>query len=56
MTQKQLLEIAANEEAMDILKEIACIQSNMCHKTIYEQRTATSRMKELAKEIQQLIG
>lgn len=51
MTQKQILAIAASAEAMDILKEIAEIQRNMCHKTIYEQKTAKAKMKRLAKEL-----
>lgn len=51
MTQKQILAIAADEEAMDILKEIAFIQSNMCFKTIYEQKDAKTEMKQLAKEL-----
>lgn len=55
MTQKQVLEIAANEDAMDILKEIAIIQRNMCHKTVYEQKSAKARMKKLAKELLETI-
>lgn len=55
MSQKQILELAANDEAMEILKEIAYIQSNMCHKTIYEQKTATRKMRQLAKELLELI-
>ena len=50
MTQKQILAITADEEAMDILKEISHIQSNMCFKTTYEQKTAKAEMKQLAKE------
>lgn len=55
MTQKQVLEIAANEDAMDILKEIAFIQRNMCHKTVYEQKSAKAKMKKLAKELLETI-
>lgn len=51
MTQKQILALAADEEAMDILKEIAFIQSNMCFKTIYEQKDSKAEMKQLAKEL-----
>lgn len=51
MTQKELLTIAADKDLMDILEEIAEIQRNMCHKTIYEQKTATKKMKNLAKEL-----
>lgn len=50
MTQKQVLAIAADEEAMDILKEISHIQFNMSFKTVYEQKTAKAEMKQLAKE------
>lgn len=56
MTQKQIFEITANEEAMDILKEIAHIQNNMCFKTIYEQKTAKAEMKHLARELLEMIG
>lgn len=56
MTQKQIFEITANEEAMDILKEIARIQDNMCFKTIYEQKTAKAEMKRLARELLETIG
>lgn len=51
MTQKQILALAADDEAMDILKEIASIQSNMCFKTIYEQKSSKAEMKQLAKEL-----
>jgi len=56
MTYKQIFAITANEEAMDILKEIAHIQGNMCFKTIYEQKTAKAEMKRLAKELLETIG
>ena len=56
MTQKQILAIAGNEDAMWILKEIEEIQRNMCHKTIYEQKTAKARMKSLAKELIEIIN
>lgn len=55
MTQKELFQIASDEEMMEILKEIAEIQRNMCHKTIYEQETAKKKMKRLAKEIIETI-
>ena len=51
MTQKDLIMIASNSEMMAMLAEIADIQKNMCHKTIYEQKTAKAKMKEMAKEI-----
>ena len=55
MTQKQILEIASNKEAMEILKEIAHIQSNLEYKTVYEQKSAKAEMKELAKALQELF-
>ena len=55
MTLKEVMRIAEIEEAMEIMKEIADIQRNMCHKTIYERKTATRKMKTLAKELQELI-
>lgn len=51
MTQKQIIAIANNEEVMELLQEIARIQSNMEYKTSYEQKSAKAEMKELAKEI-----
>lgn len=51
MTQKDLMKIAADEDLMEALQEMASIQRNMCHKTIYEQKTATRKMKDLAREI-----
>ena len=56
MTQKQVLAIAASEDAMWLLQEIQEIQQNMCHKTIYEQKTAKAKMKELAKELLETIN
>lgn len=55
MTQKELIAIASNAQAMDMLKEIAFIQVNMCHKTIYEQKKAKAKIKEMAKEIAESI-
>lgn len=51
MTQKDILAIAKNPVAMEILAEIAQIQENMCYKTEFEKKTETRRMKELAKEL-----
>jgi hypothetical protein len=51
MTQKDLIKIASDERAMDLLREIAMIQSNMCHKTIYEKKSAKQKMHRMAKEI-----
>ena len=51
MTQKEIFAIASSEDSMEIIKEIAEIQSNMCHKTGYEQKTAKAKMKRLAKEL-----
>lgn len=56
MTQKEILKIAANEDAMDILREIADIQLNMCHKTVYEQKSAKAKMKKLVKEMLEIIS
>ena len=56
MTQKEILKIADNDDAMDILREIADIQRNMCHKTVYEQKSAKSKMKKLAKEMLEIIS
>lgn len=55
MTIKEIIKIANNNDAMEIIKEIAEIQKNMCHKTIYEQATAKKKMKRLAKELMEEI-
>ena len=55
MTQKAILKLAANEEAMEMLADISHIQRNMCHKTIYERRTAKRKMKQLAAAIIELM-
>ena len=55
MTQKQILAIAASEDAMYILKEIEYIQSNIEYKTEYEKRSAKAEMKRLAKELMAII-
>ena len=54
MTMKEIIKMASNPEIMDIMAEIAEIQSNMSSKTVYEVRTANKRMKELARGIQEL--
>ena len=51
MTQKEIIMIAKNQVAMEILAEIAHIQENMCYKTELEKKTETRKMKELAKEL-----
>ena len=56
MTQKEIMSLAANEDAMSALEQIAQIQSNMCHKTIYEQASAKRNMKELCIEIMECIN
>lgn len=56
MTQKQIYAIANSEEAMYILCQIKYIQSNMCYKTEFEQKTAKAEMKQLAKELMEAIG
>ena len=56
MTQKEIFAIASTEDCMEILKEIEKIQSNMCFKTAYEQKTAKAEMKRLAKELLEFIG
>lgn len=56
MTQKQIIALATNEDAMYFLLRIEEIQKNMCHKTIYEQKNAKAKIKEFAKEIIERIG
>ena len=56
MTQKEILKIASNEDAMDILQEIVFIQRNMCHKTVYEQKSAKAQMKKLVKELLESVS
>ena len=54
MSMKEIIKMAINPEIMEIMEEIAEIQANMSSKTVYEARTATKRMKELARAIQEL--
>lgn len=54
MTMKEIIKMANNSEVMYMLEEIAEIQANMCFKTIYEQKTAMKKIKNLAKEIQEI--
>ena len=51
MLQKDIIRIAKNPVAMEILAEIAEIQANMCYKTEYEMKTENRKMKVLAKEL-----
>ena len=55
MTQKEIFAIASNQDTMEILKEIEEMQRNLCHKTVYEQKTAKAKMKRLAKELLEII-
>lgn len=55
MTQKEIFAIASSQDSMEIIKEIAEIQRNLCHKTVYEQKTAKAKMKRLAKELIEII-
>jgi hypothetical protein len=56
MTQKDIIKMASNFEIQWRLNEIAMIESNMCHKTIYEQARAKRRMKDYAREIQDILN
>ena len=56
MTKKELMQLASNKDAMSALMQMQMIQSNMCHKTIYEQKTAERNLKELATEIMECLG
>lgn len=51
MSMKKIIEIASNEDAMSYLEEIARIQSNMCFKTQYEQKSAKMEIKRLAQAV-----
>lgn len=55
MTQKDILTLATNPELIALLTEITEINSNMNSKTIYEQKTATKKMKTIAKQIADTI-
>lgn len=56
MTQAQLLKLAASEEALDLLDKIVFEQQNLCCKTIYEVKSSKRKMKELAKEIIEILA
>lgn len=51
MTQKDLMKIVENADLIYTLLEMREIQQNLIYKTAYEKKTATKRMKDLAKEI-----
>ena len=55
MTQKEIITMASSFECQWRLNEIAMIQTNMCHKTVYEQARAKRRMHEYAKAIQDIL-
>ena len=55
MTQKDIIRMASNPDIQWMMQEIAQIQSNMCHKSIYERKSATRRMKNYAREIQEIL-
>ena len=56
MTQKDIIKMASDFEIQWRLREIAMIDSNMCHKTIYEQARAKRKIKEYAREIQKILN
>lgn len=56
MTQKQIIRMASDFEIQWRLKEIDRINSNMCHKTVFEQATAKREMKQYAREIQEILN
>lgn len=56
MTQKEIIKMASDFEIQWRLREIAMIESNMCHKTVYEQKTARNKMKNYAREIQEILN
>lgn len=56
MTQKEIFAIASDEYAINIIREIGEIKKNMCYKTDLEQKTAKAVMKNLAKELIEMIN
>lgn len=56
MTQKQIIRMASDFEIQWRLREIDGINSNMCHKTVFEQATAKRKMKQYAREIQEILN
>ena len=56
MTSKEIRFIATNWEAQRLLEKIDREVSNLCHKTIYEQKTSEKKIKEWTKELKDLIN
>ena len=56
MTQKEIFAIASDEYAINIIIEIGEIKKNMCYKTDYEQKIAKAVMKNLAKDLIEIIA
>ena len=56
MTQKEIFAIASDEYAINIVREIGEINKNMCYKTDYEQKIAKAVMKNLAKDLIEMIN
>lgn len=51
MTQKDIIALASDPDLMLMLQEIAFEERNLCHKTIYEQKTAKKKMQNYARDI-----
>lgn len=51
MTQKDIIALASDPDLMAMLNEIAFEEKNLCHKTVYEQKTAKKKMRNYAKDI-----
>lgn len=56
MTNKEIRFIATNWEAQCLLRKIDREVSNLCHKTIYEQKTSEKKIKRWTKELKDLVN
>ena len=55
MTNKQIIELANNQEIMSLLERIKIETDNLTSKTIYEQKNVNAKIKDYANEIKSLL-
>lgn len=56
MTNKELIKLAGNEDALYYLEEIRVQIINMCHKTDWERKTAKNKIRAAANVIRTILA
>ena len=56
MTNKELIKLAGNEDALYYLEEIRVQIINMCHKTEEERKTANNKIRAAANVIRTILA